>query len=256
MKAVILAGGRGTRLSEETQLKPKPMVEIGGMPILWHIMKIYSSYGINEFIICCGYKGYVIKEYFANYFLHMSDVTFDIENNSMQVHTKLAEPWKVTLIDTGLDTMTGGRLKRVKDHIKNETFCFTYGDTLNNVNVTNLINFHKNQKTLATLTSCQQPGKYGMLDIKDNRVMTFREKPSGDGNWVNGGFFVLEPEVIDYIKDDSTIWEREPLEKLSSEKQLSAYKHTDFYQPIDTLWDKIRLEELWNSNKAQWKVWK
>jgi len=256
MKCVILAGGFGTRITEETNLKPKPMIEIGGMPILWHIMKIYSTYGINDFIICCGYKGYVIKEYFANYFLHMSDVTFDMKQNKMEVHRKFAEDWKVTLVDTGLDTMTGGRLKRVKNFLENETFCFTYGDGLSDVNIKDLINFHRNQKTLATLTAIQPPGKFGALNIENNKISTFREKPLGDGNWVNGGYFILEPEVFDYIEGDSTIWEREPLEKLSQEGKLSAYKHKGFWHPMDTLYDKNQLEQMWNSGKSPWKIWK
>ena len=255
MKAVILAGGLGSRISEETNLKPKPLIEIGGMPILWHIMKIYSTFDINDFVICCGYKGYLVKEYFANYFLHMSDVTFDIKNNKMEVHRKNAEPWKVTLVDTGLDTMTGGRLRRVKNFVENETFCFTYGDGLGDVNVSELIKFHKNQKTIVTVTSVQPPGRYGLLDIQGDKISKFIEKPSGDGNWINGGFFVLEPKVFDYLKDDSTVWEREPLEKLSKDGQLSAYKHTGFWQPLDTLRDKNHLEKLWASGKAPWKIW-
>ena len=256
MKCVILAGGFGTRITEETNLKPKPMIEIGGMPILWHIMKIYSTYGINDFIICCGYKGYVIKEFFANYFLHMSDVTFDMKQNKMEVHRKFAEAWKVTLVDTGLDTMTGGRLKRVKNFLGNETFCFTYGDGLSDVNIKDLVNFHRNQKTLATLTAIQPPGKFGALNIENNKISTFKEKPLGDGNWVNGGYFILEPEVFDYIEGDSTIWEREPLEKLSQEGRLSAYKHKGFWHPMDTLYDKNQLEQMWDSGKSPWKIWK
>jgi glucose-1-phosphate cytidylyltransferase len=255
MKAVILAGGLGTRISEETSVKPKPMIEIGGKPILWHIMKIYSAHNINEFVICCGYKGYMIKEYFANYFLHMSDVTFDIQNNKMEVHRKFAEPWKVTLVDTGLETMTGGRLKRVKNFVGDETFCFTYGDGISDINISDLIEFHKNNKTIATVTIIQPPGRFGSLYVSENIITSFKEKPVGDGNWVNGGFFVLEPKVFDYIEDDSTIWERTPLEKLTKEKQLTAYKHTGFWQPLDTLRDKIALEELWNSKKAPWKIW-
>ena len=255
MKAVILAGGFGTRISEETLLKPKPMVEIGGMPVLWHIMKTYSAHNINEFIICCGYKGYMIKEYFANYFLHMSDVTFDIMNNKMQVHEKFAEPWKVTLVDTGLDTMTGGRLKRVKQYLDNQTFCFTYGDGLSDINITKLIDFHKSKKTLATVTVVQPQGRFGKINLDIDKVTGFEEKPDGDGGWINGGFFVLEPSVIDYIKDDTTVWEREPLERLAKEGQMSAYKHKGFWQPTDTLREKNLLEELWNSNKAKWKIW-
>jgi glucose-1-phosphate cytidylyltransferase len=256
MKAVILAGGLGTRLSEETSIKPKPMVEIGGRPVLWHIMKIYSAYGINEFIICCGYKGYVIKEYFANYFLHMSDVTFDMRFNQMNVHCGYAEPWRVTLVDTGDQTMTGGRLKRVKEHIGKETFCFTYGDGVSDVNIRDLIDFHKQQKTLATLTATRPVGRFGALSLKEeNRVTSFREKEDGDGAWINGGYFVLEPEVIDYIEDDSTVWEKDPLEKLAIIDQLAAYKHSGFWQPMDTLRDKNYLEDLWHSGKAPWKVW-
>ena len=255
MKTVILAGGYGTRISEETHLKPKPMIEIGGKPILWHIMKSYSAYGINEFVICCGYKGYMIKEYFANYFLHTSDVTFDMQNNKMEVHRKFAEPWKVTLVDTGLETMTGGRLKKVKDFVGNETFCFTYGDGVSDVNISKLIEFHKNNKTISTVTAVQPPGRFGTLDINGNKIISFKEKPAGDGNWINGGYFVLEPSVFNYIKDDSTIWEREPLERLAQENQLSAFKHEGFWQPLDTLRDKNYLEELWNSDNAYWKNW-
>jgi len=255
MKCVILAGGFGTRITEETHLKPKPMIEIGGMPILWHIMKNYSAHNINDFIICCGYKGYMIKEYFANYFLHMSDVTFDIQQNKMEVHQKFAEPWKVTLVDTGQNTMTGGRLKRVKQYVENDTFCFTYGDGLSDVNITNLIKFHKSKKTIATVTSVQPPGRWGLLDIHEDKISKFLEKPTGDGNWINAGYFVLEPKVFDYIEDDSTIWERKPLERLANEDQLSGYKHTGFWQPLDTLYDKNQLEELWKSSKAPWKIW-
>ena len=253
MKAVILAGGLGTRISEETHLKPKPMVEIGGMPILWHIMKTYGVYGINDFVICLGYKGYMIKEYFANYFLHMSDVTLDIKNNKMEIHKKSAEPWKITLVDTGGDTMTGGRLKKIKQYINNETFCFTYGDGVSNINIKNLIDFHNKEKTFATVSAVQQSGKYGVLNITDKKVTKFNEKPGGD--WINAGFFVLEPDIFDYIKDDSTIWEKEPLQKLSNENQLSVFKHTGFWQPMDTLSEKNLLEELWSSNKALWKTW-
>lgn len=255
MKAVILAGGFGTRISEETHLKPKPMIEIGEKPLLWHIMKYYSSFEINEFVICCGYKGYMIKEYFANYFLHSSDVTFDMKNNSMEVHRKFAEPWKVTLVDTGLETMTGGRLKRVKKFVDDDTFCFTYGDGISNVDIFQLIEFHKKNKTLATVTAVQPPGRFGTLNINENKIQRFQEKPRGDGNWINGGFFVLEPKIFNYIEDDSTPWERQPLEKLAEEKQLAAYKHTDFWQPLDTLRDKNHLEELWSSKKAPWKIW-
>lgn len=256
MKAVILAGGLGTRISEETHLKPKPMIEIGGKPVLWHIMKIYSAHGIHDFIICCGYKGYVIKEYFANYFLHMSDVTFDMEHNEMQVHQRYAEPWKVTLVDTGEETMTGGRLKRVAEHVKDEQdFCFTYGDGVSDVNITELIEFHRASKLKATLTATLPPGRFGALELHDEKVMAFKEKPKGDGGLINGGFFVLSPSVIDYITDDQTIWEREPLERLANEAQLGAYRHDGFWQPMDTLRDKTHLEELWQSGKAPWKAW-
>jgi glucose-1-phosphate cytidylyltransferase len=257
MKAVILAGGLGTRLSEETSIKPKPMVEIGGKPILWHIMKIYSAHGINDFVICCGYKGYVIKEYFANYFLHMSDVTFDMRFNQMNVHSGYAEPWRVTLVNTGDSTMTGGRLKRVKEHVGNETFCFTYGDGVSDVNITELIKFHKSQNTLATLSAVQPSGRFGAISLgqEQTRITSFREKQDGEGAWVNGGYFVLEPQVIDFIADDSTVWEKEPLEKLADLGQLCAYKHDGFWQPMDTLRDKQYLEELWHSKKAPWQVW-
>lgn len=257
MKAVILAGGLGTRISEETSVRPKPMVEIGGKPVLWHIMKIYSAHGINEFIVCCGYKGYVIKEYFANYFLHMSDVTFDMEHNKMEVHQRFAEPWKVTLVDTGDETMTGGRLKRVADYVKDEeAFCFTYGDGVSDVNVTDLLAYHRRHNRLATLTGVQPPGRFGVLNLQDDHVTSFEEKPHGEAGWVNGGFFVLSPKVIDLIADDKTIWERGPMEKLARDNQLSAYLHHGFWQPMDTLRDKNHLEELWQSGKAPWKVWK
>ena len=257
MKVVLLAGGLGSRISEHTETRPKPMIEIGGKPILWHIMKIYSYHGINDFIICCGYKGYVVKEYFANYFLHMSDVTFDMVNNRMEVHQQYADPWRVTLIDTGEETMTGGRLKRVAPYLKDEdAFCFTYGDGVSDVNITELIAFHRAQKTLATLTATYPPGRFGALDINaDNCVASFKEKPKGDGGMINGGFFVLSPKVIDLIKDDATIWEREPLEALAEEGQLSAYQHHGFWQPMDTLRDKHHLEELWASGDAPWKAW-
>ena len=256
MKAVILAGGLGTRISEESDSRPKPMITIGGMPILWHIMKIYSHYGINEFIVCCGYKGYVIKEYFANYFLHMSDVTFDMSENRMAVHNQKAEPWKVTLVDTGDDTMTGGRLKRVARYIQeDEIFCLTYGDGLIDVNITELIAFHRAQQVKATVTSVLPPGRFGALDVVGNRVKSFREKPQGDGAKVNGGFFVLSYKVIDYISGDKTIWERGPIERLAKEGDLAAYQHGGFWQPMDTLRDKTHLEELWQSGKAPWKVW-
>jgi len=256
MKAVILAGGLGTRISEETHLKPKPMIEIGGKPVLWHIMKIYSHYGINDFVICCGYKGYVIKEYFANYFLHMSDVTFDIANNRMEVHQQKAEPWKVTLVDTGDETQTGGRLKRVAPYLQeDEAFCFTYGDGVSNVNITELIAFHKAQKVKATLTATLPPGRFGALDFEGQKIRTFKEKPKGDGAMINGGFFVLSPEVIQLIKDDTTVWELDPLETLASQGQLAAFQHSGFLQPMDTLRDKVHLDELWASGKAPWKVW-
>ena len=257
MKAIILAGGFGTRLSEETGLRPKPMVEIGGKPILWHIMKIYSAHGINDFVICCGYKGYVIKEYFANYFLHMSDVTFDMRFNQMNVHNGYAEPWQVTLIDTGQSTMTGGRLKRVREYIGDETFCFTYGDGVSNVDITSLIAFHKKQGTLATLTATLPPGRFGAISLgqEQTKITNFQEKPEGDGAWINGGYFILEPQVIDLIEDDSSVWEQEPLKKLAHLEQLSAYKHEGFWQPMDTLRDKRYLETLWNSGQAPWKVW-
>ena len=256
MKSIILAGGLGTRISEESDTKPKPMIAIGGKPILWHIMKIYSHHGINEFIICCGYKGYVIKEYFANYFLHMSDITFEMSDNRMVVHHQKAEPWKVTLVDTGENTMTGGRLKRVADYVKDEEiFCLTYGDGVSDVNITELIAFHKAQQVKATLTSVVPPGRFGMLDIQGDKVKSFHEKPQGDGAKINGGFFVLSPKVIDYILDDQTIWERGPIERLAKEGDLAAYQHGGFWQPMDTLRDKMHLEELWQSGKAPWKVW-
>jgi glucose-1-phosphate cytidylyltransferase len=255
MKAVILAGGLGTRLSEETIVKPKPMVEIGGKPILWHIMKSYSAHGINDFVICCGYKGYVIKEYFANYFLHTSDVTFDMKNNEMEVHTRKAEPWKVTLVDTGDDTLTGGRLKRVEQYVRDEdAFCFTYGDGVSDVNITKLIAFHKHHGKLASLTAIQPPGRFGALNLDGQRINSFQEKPQGDGAWINGGFFVLSPKVIDYIQDDITIWEKKPMEQLAQDGQLDAYLHYGFWHPMDTLRDKIHLDELWQSGKAPWKT--
>ncbi|MDA7891104.1 glucose-1-phosphate cytidylyltransferase [Akkermansiaceae bacterium] len=255
MKAVLLAGGLGTRLSEETHLKPKPMVEIGGRPIIWHIMKLYAAHGINEFIICAGYRGYVIKEYFTNYFLHMSDVTFNMENNTMEVHKKRAEDWKVTIVDTGEETMTGGRLKRVKEYIGDETFCFTYGDGVGDVDISKTIELHKSAQRKATLTAVQPPGRYGALGIERDIITQFQEKPEGDGAWINGGFFVLEPSVIDYISDDSMPWERAPLEALAEERQLSVFKHNGFWRPMDTLRDKVQLEELWDAGKAPWKVW-
>lgn len=257
MKAVILAGGLGTRLSEETSIKPKPMVEIGGQPILWHIMKIYSSYGINDFIICCGYKGYTIKEYFANYFMRMSDVTFDLKLNQINIHKGYAEPWQVTLVDTGEQTMTGGRLKRVKEHIGNETFCLTYGDGVSNVNIRQVIEFHKQKGTLATLTAVQQPGRFGAISLgKDQTIInSFNEKPTGDGAWINGGYFVVEPQAIDFVADDATVWEKEPMQKLAHLEQLSAFKHDGFWQPMDTLRDKTYLENLWETGEAPWKIW-
>ncbi len=255
MKAVILAGGLGTRLSEETTLKPKPMVEIGGKPILWHIMKSYSAYGINDFIVCLGYKGYVIKEYFANYFLHMSDVTFDLKTNSMEVLQNNVEPWKVTLVDTGHDTYTGGRIKRIKDYLDDESFCLTYGDGLSNININQLVEFHKSHGRLATVTGVQPPGRFGALGIQDNMIMSFVEKPSDDGGWINGGFFILEPEVLDFIEGDKTWWEREPLQALVEQHQLAVFKHEGFWMPMDTLRDKNTLEGIWNSGNADWKVW-
>lgn len=255
MKVVILAGGFGTRISEETDSIPKPMVQIGGKPLLWHILKIYSSYGVNDFIICCGYKGYLIKEYFANYFLHMSDVTFDLSKNKMEIHQNSAEPWRVTLVDTGEKTMTGGRLKRIKDYVADSTFCMTYGDGVGNVNIKALINFHKKGRWLATVTAVRPPGRFGSLVLKDNQVASFQEKIPGDGGWVNGGFFVLEPEVIDYIEGDATLWERDTLQALAKDKKLAAFQHRDFWQPMDTLRDKNHLEDLWQSSQAPWKVW-
>jgi glucose-1-phosphate cytidylyltransferase len=256
MKAVILAGGLGTRISEETSIKPKPMVEIGGMPILWHILKLYSAHGVNEFIICCGYKGYVIKEYFANYFLHMSDVTFDMSNNSMQVHQKKAEPWKVTLVDTGEATQTGGRLKRVQEYVGHNDFCMTYGDGVGNIDITSSIEFHKKHNKLATMTATQPPGRFGALELQDTEVKSFLEKPHGDGGWINGGFFVLSPKVFELIQGDTTLWEKAPLENLAKTGNLRAFMHKGFWQPMDTLRDKTYLEELWASGKAPWKVWK
>jgi glucose-1-phosphate cytidylyltransferase len=256
MKVVILAGGLGTRISEESGSRPKPMIEVGGKPILWHIMKIYSHYGINDFIVCCGYKGYVIKEYFANYFLHMSDVTFDMQKNSMQVHQKFAEPWKVTLVDTGEDTMTGGRLKRVGEYIKDEeAFCLTYGDGVSDINIKELIDFHKSQNLQATVSAVYPPGRFGAIDVQDHKVTSFKEKPKGDGGLINGGFFVLSPAVLSLLKDDSTIWEQGPLETLASNHQIAAFEHKGFWQPMDTLRDKNYLEELWSCGSAPWKKW-
>ena len=257
MKCVILAGGLGTRISEESHLKPKPMIEIGGRPIIWHIMKIYSSYGINDFIVCLGYKGYFIKEYFANYFLHMSDVTIDMEHNKLEVHQKGAEPWRVTLIDTGDHTQTGGRLKRVASYLgdDDEDFCFTYGDGVSSVNIKELISFHKLNNLEATMTAVQPPGRFGAFVLNENLVTSFQEKPKGDGGWINGGFFVLSPKVLDYIEGDRTVWEQEPLEYLAKQKQLSAFFHKGFWQPMDTLRDKGQLEELWASGSPPWKNW-
>ena len=256
MKAVILAGGLGTRISEESSLRPKPMIEIGGKPILWHIMKIYSHFGINDFIVCCGYKGYVIKEYFANYFLHTSDVTFDMQKNSMEVHQRFTEPWKVTLVDTGENTMTGGRLKRIADYIVDEeAFCFTYGDGVANIDIGALIEFHINQGLSATVTAVYPPGRFGALDLVDHKVTSFKEKPKGDGGMINGGFFVLSPSVLSLIKDDSTVWEQDPLESLALQKQVAAYEHSGFWQPMDTLRYKNYLEDLWVRGDAPWKSW-
>jgi len=255
MKTVILAGGLGTRLSEETTVKPKPLIEIGGRPLLWHIMKTYSHFGFNDFVVCLGYKGYAIKEFFANYFLHTSDVTFDLANNKLEVHHNYSEPWKVTLVDTGEDTLTGGRIKRIRNYVNNEDFFLTYGDGVGDVNITQLLEFHKQQKTLATLTATQPPGRFGALQIVNLRVTTFQEKPMGDGSWVNGGFFVCSPKVFDYVEGDKTIWEREPLERLAREGQLATYLHRGFWQPVDTLRDKSYLESLWEKGNAPWKVW-
>lgn len=256
MKVVILAGGFGTRISEESHLKPKPMVEIGNMPILWHIMKLYSHYGYNEFIICCGYKQYVIKEFFANYFLHNSDITFDFSNgNSMQVHNNNAEPWKVTLVDTGLNTMTGGRIKRIKDYVGDEPFMLTYGDGVSNVNITELVDYHKSHGKIATMSAVQLESRFGVLDMDDNCIKSFREKSQQDGGWINCGFMVLDPKVFDYIEGDSTTFEKEPLERLAEENQLMAFKHAGFWQCMDTLRDKEKLEKLWSSEEAEWKVW-
>ena len=257
MKVVILAGGFGTRLSEETGVKPKPMVEIGDRPILWHIMKIYATYGLHDFIICLGYKGYIIKEYFANYALHMSDLTFDLRNNTIETHKNGTEPWRVTLVDTGQNTMTGGRIKRVKDYIGDQTFCLTYGDGLTDLNIRELIAFHKDRKSIATLTAVQPPGRFGAFNLERDqyKITTFKEKPQGDGAWINGGFFVLEPEVLNFIEGDSTVWESRPMEELARNDMLSAYRHHGFWQPMDTLRDKNYLEELWRSGKAPWKMW-
>jgi len=257
MKAVILAGGFGTRISEETTVRPKPMVEVGDKPILWHIMKIYHAHGIRDFVICCGFKGFAIKEYFANYMVHASDVTFDTNTREVEIHRTSAEDWRVTLIDTGMETMTGGRLKRVREYLGDETFCMTYGDGVSDIDVTDLIRFHKEQDRLATMTAVQPPGRFGAFSLgeSETRVDHFREKPKGDNAWVNGGFFVLEPAVIDYIEGDSTTWEADPMERLASEGQLSAYKHAGFWQPMDTLRDRMYLENLWNSGSPPWKKW-
>tara|TARA_B100001029_G_C14989561_1_gene411198 strand:- start:148 stop:936 length:789 start_codon:yes stop_codon:yes gene_type:complete len=255
MQAVILAGGLGTRISEETHLKPKPMIELGGKPIIWHIMKIYSSFGVNKFVICLGYKGYLIKEYFKNYFLHTCDVTIDVSNNKLKVHRKETEPWEITLIDTGQKTMTGGRLSRVKKHISEDVFCFTYGDGVGNINIKSLLEHHQKSKCLATLTAVKPPGRYGALEINENKVKLFREKPKGDNLWVNGGFFVLNKEVINYVTGDDCVWEQEPMRILASNKQLNAYKHEGFWQPMDTLRDKKILEEYWLNGNAPWKSW-
>jgi glucose-1-phosphate cytidylyltransferase len=255
MKAVILAGGLGTRISEETGVKPKPMIEIGGRPILWHIMKLYSVHGIREFIICVGYRGYIIKEYFANYFLHMSNVTFDMQSNRMEVHEKYAEPWRVTIVDTGEGTLTGGRLGRVRSYLGEETFCFTYGDGVSDIDISALIEHHRQEGRWATVTAVQPPGRYGALELDDHRVVSFQEKPHGDRGWINGGFFVLNPEVFDLIKGDQTTWESEPLQTLAAKGQLTAYYHSGFWQPLDTLRDKIQLEDLWSTGQAPWKTW-
>ena len=257
MKVVILAGGFGTRISEESAVRPKPMVEIGDSPILWHIMKIYSAYGINDFVICCGYKSHVIKEYFANYHLHRAEVTFDLKNNEMEVHNSCAEPWRVTLVETGDGTMTGGRLKRVRDHVRDGTFCMTYGDGVSNVNIRDLITFHKAQGVLATLTAAQPPGRFGAFQLgrNENKISSFKEKPEGDGAWVNSGFFVLEPGVMDYIEGDAITWEKQPMEMLAADGELAAYRHGGFWQPMDSLRDKHVLDDLWQSGNPPWKVW-
>lgn len=255
MKVVLLAGGVGTRLSEETAVRPKPMVEIGGRPLLWHIMKLYSAHGLNDFIVCLGYRGYLIKEYFANYSLHMSDVTIDTQSGATEVHRRLAEPWKVTLVDTGELTATGGRLRRVREYIGTESFCMTYGDGVANIDMSRLLSFHRRRGLLATITAVQAPGRFGAIDLREGKVVGFREKPRGDGSWINGGFFVLEPAVIDYIGDDDTAWERQPLAGLAAAGQLNAFEHTGFWQPVDTLRDKNQLEDMWRSGQAPWKTW-
>lgn len=256
LPVVILAGGLGTRLREETAFRPKPMVEIGGRPLLWHIMKIYSTHGVTDFVICLGHKGFMIKEYFANYFLHMSDVTFDVKENRMEVHHRNAEPWRVTLVDTGEGTMTGGRLRRVREYVDGESFCMTYGDGLADVDITRLIAFHRDQGTTATVTAVQPPGRFGALDLERNRIAGFREKPDGDGSWISGGYFVLTPDVFNYLAGDDTVWERGPLEQLACDGQLSAWKHRGFWQPMDTLRDRTLLEDLWAAGNAPWKTWR
>ena len=257
MKVVILAGGSGTRITEESAIKPKPMIDIGHKPILWHLMKIYATYGLTDFIICCGYRGEIIKQYFANYFLNNADVTFDLQKNDMRIHQQHAEPWRVTLVDTGDKSMTGGRVKRIQSHVGNETFCLTYGDGVSDVNIRDLIEFHRQQKTFATLTAVQSPGRFGVfqLDRDQNAISSFAEKPTGDGAWINGGFFVLEPQIFDYIEGDDSVWERGPMEHLAHDGQLSAFRHQGFWQPMDTLRDKMILEDLWSRNEAPWKVW-
>ena len=255
MKTIILAGGLGTRLSEETSVKPKPLIEVGGRPLLWHVMKIYSAFGLNDFVICLGYKGYLIKEFFANYFLHMSDVTINLANNQVKVHHNYSEPWIVTLVDTGEQTLTGGRIKRIRPYLDGDDFCLTYGDGVGNVDIRRLLEFHRHQKTLATLTATQPPGRFGALCIADRKVLNFEEKPAGDRSWVNGGFFVCSTTVLDYIEGDQTVWEREPMERLAAEGQLSTYLHEGFWQPVDTLRDKNYLQELWDRGSAPWKVW-
>lgn len=256
MKVVILAGGRGTRFSEETGTIPKPMIEIGGKPIIWHIMKTYSHFGFNEFIICLGYKGYIIKEYFSHYFLHTSDITINMKKNDIRIHDTKTEPWKVTLVDTGLDTMTGGRIKRIEKYTGRGAFMMTYGDGVGDINIKNLVNSHRKSKKLSTVTIVQPPGRFGAMDVENNTIKSVLEKPKGDGSWINAGYFVLEPEIFKYIKGDETFWEREPMENLAKNKQMSAYKHTGFWKPMDTLRDKIELEKLWESNSAPWQVWK
>lgn len=255
MKAVILAGGKGTRISEESEFKPKPMIEIGGRPIIWHLMKIYDFYGVKDFIICAGHLGYVIKEYFSNYFLHMSDITFDLSDNTLEIHKKRSEKWKITIIDTGTDTMTGGRLKRIKPYLNNETFFMTYGDGLSDIDISASFKFHKSQGREATLVAVQQPGRFGAIELEDGIVNKFKEKPTGDGSWINGGFFILEPSIFDLIDGDSCVWEKQPLEDLSERNQLNAFKHKGFWQPMDTLRDKINLEKLWYSGSAPWRIW-